>query len=56
MVPICVDEGVLETLMESFLGHKAAQKVLMSYGDLYSCLQNSYTGHFVLDLSKKWDR
>ena len=56
LVPICVDEGVLETLLESFLGHKASQKVLSGYGDLYSILQASYSGRYVLDLSKKWDR
>ncbi|GMH74079.1 hypothetical protein TL16_g06363 [Triparma laevis f. inornata] len=56
LIPICVDEGVLEHLIETFLGHKAAQKVIMSYGDLYPTLQGSYCGHYSLDLSKKWDR
>ncbi|GMH87327.1 hypothetical protein TrVE_jg12444 [Triparma verrucosa] len=56
LIPICVDEGVLEHLLESFLGHKAMQKVTNSYGDLYPTLQGSYCAHYRLDMSKQWDR
>ena len=56
LAPICIDHGILEHLLDHNLSQKQTARIMNEYGELYGILQGAFCSHFVLDLSKHWDR
>lgn len=56
LVPVCIDSGVTENLLDHNLSHVVAGKLINEFNHLFHVLQGSFCGHFSLDLSVKYDR